>query len=584
MNALQPTSELPAFDRQFFVRERPLTRIGRAEIGGKAEGLTRASRLLSERRAELTLPGIEVGIPSLAVISTDFFEVFLERNKLGEWVSEEWSDERIAHQLQRAELPVELVGDLRALAEQVRSPLAVRSSSQLEDALGRPFAGVYGTKMVPNNQTDADSRFRSLMEAVKFVYATTFFAGARSYLEATGPAGQEEKMAVIIQEVVGRRHGGRFYPDLSGVARSWNFYPAGAAKPEEGVVSLALGLGKTIVDGGRCWSFSPAHPRASPPFRSTADLLKATQVEFWAVNMGPPPAYDPIAETEYLLRAGLEAAEADGTLRYVASTYDPASDRITPGTGRPGPRVANFAPLLTLSDTPLVEEIRRILRVCEEALGGPVEIEFAVSIDPEQTPAAQFGFLQLRPLVVPDDVVELSAAELEGPEVLVASHSALGNGRLESIVDVVFVDPKTFEVAHTGEIARELERFNRALLAERRPYLLIGFGRWGSSDPWLGIPVTWQQIAGARVVVEAMLPQMNVEPSQGSHFFHNISSRGVCYFTVPVQARGIDWDWLERQPVISRSPHLQHVRCKEPLRVEVDGRRRRGVIRYQRGE
>ena len=280
---------IPRFDRDFLGSGERFTRIGSGPLGGKAEGLVFIDEFLSSGLKPADFPGIEIGIPRLSVIATDLFDIFVERNGLREIARSEESDRQIAHAFQRAELPVEMVGDLRGLVEGIHQPLAIRSSSLLEDALYQPFAGVYSTKMIPNNQHDAESRFRRLTEAIKFVWASTFFEGAREYLAATGGAA-EEKMAVVIQEVIGRRHGDRFYPDLSGVARSWNFYATGAALPEEGAVSLALGLGKTIVDGGLAWNYSPAHPRANPPVSSARELLRETQTRFWAVNMGAPPA------------------------------------------------------------------------------------------------------------------------------------------------------------------------------------------------------------------------------------------------------------------------------------------------------
>jgi len=565
------------FDRRFFEQRR--SRIGSGAVGGKAQGLLMAAEILDRERAEMDVPGIAVEIPALTVVAAGAFDAFVDRNGLRELIrAEDLADERIVHAVRRADLPAEIVGDLRALAHEVRAPLAVRSSSALEDALGQPFAGVYGTKMVPGNQPDADSRFRSLVDAIKFVYASTFFHGARAYMRAIDRRLEEERMAVLVQEVVGRRHGDRFYPEISGVARSYNFYPTGGAEPGEGVVSLALGLGKTIVDGGLCWSFSPAHPRTGPPFASVQDMLEKTQAEFWAVNIGPPPAYDPMAETEYLVKAGLAEAEADGTLRHLASTYDPRSDRLTPGTARPGPRVLDFAPLLVLEELPLVAQLRKLMAGAEDALGAPVEIEFALSPSVGGAPA-RLGFLQVRPLVVGREAVKVTLEDLVSERAIVASTAALGNGTAEGIRDVVFVDPDSFEARLTPAIAAELERINRGLLGEGRPYLLIGFGRWGSSDPWLGIPVRWDQIAGAKAIVEATLPQMSPDPSQGSHFFHNLSSFEIRYFTVRHgEGRGIDWDWLRRQPAVTRTDHVRHVRPPAPLSLKVDGRTRRGVV------
>ncbi len=572
---------IPRFDRDFLGSGERFTRIGNGPLGGKAEGLVFIEEFLASGVKAADFPGIEIGIPRLSVIATDIFDTFLERNGLGDLAQSDESDRQIAHAFQRSELPVEMVGDLRALVEGIHQPLAVRSSSLLEDALYQPFAGVYSTKMIPNNQHDPDTRFRKLVEAIKFVYASTFFRKARSYIRAAGRSPGEEKMAVIVQEVVGRRHGARFYPDVSGVARSFNFYPAGPSRPEEGVVNLALGLGKTIVDGGTAWTYSPAHPQAPPPYNSIRDLLKQTQVDFWAVNMGPPPPYDPVNETEYLLRPGILEAEEDGTLRHIASTYLAESDRLVVGTGPAGPRLLNFAPLLTVEDWPVNSLILALLRTSEDALGEKVEIEFALTLPERRGDPVRFGFLQMRPMVVSDQTVTLSPGEMRGEGVLAASRRAMGNGSEAVIRDVVYVKPEVFEAMRTREIAAELEILNRELLEAGRPYLLIGFGRWGSSDPSLGIPVEWGQIAGARTIVESTLPGMNVEPSQGAHFFHNISSFRVAYFTVGHEEEpGIDWAWLGSRPAAADGRFLRHVRLDTPLRVKVDGRSGLGVIRH----
>ena len=568
--------DLPPFDRHLFDPSRRLSRLGGGELGGKARGLRLAAEILAKQEGELEGLGFEFDVPALVALGTDLFDTFLERNGLQE---EESSDEAIKRAFQHASVPAELAGDLTALATEARVPLAVRSSSLLEDALGQPFAGVYGTKMIPGNQIQASARVRPLLDAVKFVWASTFFEAARAYRRAVHG---EEKMAVLVQEVVGRIHGERFYPDISGVARSLDFYPQGRSRPEDGIVHLALGLGKTIVDGDLTWSFSPARPAIGPPFGSVRDKMDATQNRFWAVNTGPPPAYDPMTETEYLVWPGLAEAEGDGTLRYAASTYDPASDRLVPGTGRVGPRVLDFAPVLVHGEVPLAEAVRRLLRLCEEALGRPVEIEFALSLPPGGP--RRFGFLQVRPLAVGSEQVEVSEEDLAAPGVVVASRRALGNGRL-TLSDIVYVDPSTFTPTKTREIAEEIAVINRGLLGEGRPYLLIGFGRWGSSDPWLGIPVRWDQISGARAIVEAAMPGMSPEPSQGSHFFHNLSSFEVCYLTVPLVGGGrggdVDWNWLWRQPEHGRTANVRHLRLAAPIEVAVDGRTGRGLIRRE---
>jgi hypothetical protein len=571
---------IPPFDRSFFGAPRRFSRIGGGALGGKATGLVRLDAALTAGLEGAWVGEIGVGIPRAVVVATDAFDAFLERNGLLEAVEGEPSDERLAHRFQRADLPPEIVGDLRALVEGVRRPLAVRSSSLLEDALEHPFAGVYETKMIPNDSPDPGARFQALVEAIKLVWASTFFESARAYRSAVRIGEGDEKMAVVIQEVVGRRHGGRFYPHVSAVGRSHSWYPVGSARPSDGVVHLALGLGRTIVDGGRCWAYSPAHPAAPPPFASTRGMLRETQTRFWAVRMGKAPAYDPIAEAEYLVEGDLKDAEWDGVLPALASTYDPDSDRLSPGTGRAGPRVLDFAPLLQLRQLPLNDALRAVMAVGEDELGTEVEMELAMTLPGPAGEGAHLGAVQLRPLVGLGEAVAVEPEELEAPDRLLASERAMGNGELRTVADIVYARPEAFSRAVTRRLAAEIGVWNRRLLEEGRPYLLLGFGRWGSSDPWLGIPVSWGQVSGAAVLVEAALPGMDVEPSQGSHFFHNLSSLGVVYLSVGLRAsREIDWAWLESQPRVAETELLRHVRPSAPLLVRVDGRSGRGVVR-----
>ena len=573
--------DLPVFDRNFWDGTFRFTRIGSGSLGGKAGNLVLIKDLLAQALEAGQFPAFEVTVPTMAVVATGCFDEFIQRNRLDELSVEELSDDRIGHAFQQADLPVELLGDLRALSLEVKTPLAIRSSSLLEDALHRPFAGVYATKMIPNNQLDPDTRFRRLTEAIKFVYASTYFREARDYIRTTGHDPKEEKMAVIIQEVVGLRHDDRFYPNLSGVGRSYNFYSVPPARPEDGVVNLALGLGKTIVDGGVSWTYSPAYPKKPPPFESVTELLRETQTKFWAVNMGKPPAYDPVSEAEYLVYADLKAAEADETLRFVASTYDPARERVIPGTGSKGARILDFAPLLILEQAPLNTVIQTLLHAAEESLNAKVEIEFAVTIDqPRGEPAKlRLGFLQVRPMVVSDETVDVTAEDLSSPNAIVASDMVMGNGIEDAIQDIVFVRPENFSCMRTAEIAGEVGAINRVLVEQHRPYLLIGFGRWGSSQPTLGIPVDWSRISGAKTIVETTLPEMNVELSQGSHFFHNLSSFRASYFMLRHDGPfSINWDWLNHQSVVSDTELVRHVRLTSPILVKVDGRTARGVV------
>ena len=578
---MMPKASLPPFDRTFFEGLHALTAIGGGDLGGKASGLRQIHEEVLERLDPNEFPLIEINVPKAVILTTDVFDRYMDRNDLIDLACSDLPDDRLAHAFQKADLPAEVVGDLGALISGVHTPLAVRSSSLLEDALDHPFAGVYGTKMIPNNEIEEVARFNRLVEAIRFVYATTFFAEAKAYMASIGRSVADEKMAVIIQEVVGQRVGGRFYPCVSGVARTHNFYPTGHARPSDGVVSLALGLGKSIVDGGQCWSYSPAYPKAPPPFNDIGELLKNTQTRFWAVNMGEAPPHDPIRETEYLVHPGLAEAEADGALRYLVSTYDGGSDRLNPGLDARGPRALTFAPILGSRLMPFNELIRRLMDLSEAVLESPVELEFAINLDRTEALPARLGFLQVRPMMVAGDRVDVSADDLFGDGVVLATDKALGNGVRNDLTDVVFVRPDAFDPASTPQIAKELERINHQLVAEGRNYVLIGFGRWGTSDPPLGIPVAWGQISGARVIVEATLPDVQPDLSQGSHFFHNVLSFQVFYLSVEHHGPyDIDWEWLTSQPVAQSAVHATHVRLASPLSVRVDGASGRGVLTH----
>ena len=562
------------FNRNFLDPDTPISCLGTGELGGKAEGLAFISDILHSELDQEKFPDIKVEIPSMAILCTDVFDSFMEQNQLYDLAYSDLPDSRVAYAFQKAELPFEVLGDLRSIVDQVHTPLAIRSSSMLEDTKNEPFAGIYHTKMIPNNEYDPDVRFRQLAEAIKFIYASTYFKGAKGYRKTIGHKDEDEKMAVIIQELVGKRYRSRFYPEVAGVARSYNYYPLKPAKPEDGVVNLALGLGKTVVDGGISWQYSPAFPKAEPPFGSVSDMLVDTQTEFWVVNMGEPPKYDPINEGEYITQENIVAAEEDGSLQYVASTYNALAGRLSIGTGFKGPRVLTFAPLLVLKLVPFSDLMKSLLSICEQSLGTPVEIEFAMTFNPHR-----FGFLQVRAMAIPTDVVHVSEAELEGENVVVSSDSVLGNGIVENIKDVVYIKPESFELKNTKAIVPELEQFNDKLLGAGLPYMLIVFGRLGTADPWLGIPVQWGQICGAKVIVEATLANVRVELSQGAHYFHNMINLGIKYFSLPFnQQHKIDWKWLGGQEIIDETRFIRHVRLEAPLKIRVDGQRSRGVI------
>jgi len=554
--------------------------IGSGEVGGKAHSLITADGIVSELNSKGKYSSFVIDIPKFTVLRTGVFDDFMQMNDLYKVALSDADDSRIGHEFQKADLPFDVLKDLRALISKANKPLAVRSSSLLEDAKFEPFAGIYNTKMLPNNQMDIDIRCRKLYEAVKLVYASTFFKAPKDYMKATKHDIKEEKMAVIIQEVIGQKHDDRFYPDISGVARSYNFYPMGRSKPEEGVVDLAVGLGKTIVDGGMAWTYSPEDPEQSPPYGSVNEMLKNTQNEFWHIRMSEPEEYDPINETEFMLLSNITEAEKDSAISFSASTVSD-SGRITPGIGSDGPRIINFAPVLKLELLPLNDIIKDLLKISAEKFETPVEIEFAVTTSGEGYEASgRFGFLQVRPMVVSNENVEITDNEFEDEKNIIASEFVLGNGSSEIIKDIVFVKPDTFDAKNTKKIAAELEKFNSKLTGQNKKYLLIGFGRWGSSDHWLGIPVNWGQISGVHTIVEAGLPNMNVELSQGSHFFHNMTSFGVNYFSVPAYyEHEIKWEYIKKMKIISQSENVIHAEFKKPVTIKVDGRTGRGIIK-----
>jgi len=545
----------------------------RSVIGGKAAGLLAARDMIADFD-RVHFKDIKIDIPSMAVLTTDVFDAFMQRNRLDELDFSSLADRRIAHAFQNADMPFEVLGSLRSLMETVTDPLALRSSGMLEDITERPFSGVYKTKMIPNNQLNADVRFQKLVEAVKYVWASTYFKISRDYCKAIGKNITEEKMAVILQRVAGKRHKERFYPELSGVARSYNFYPLRPAKAADGVVDLALGLGKTVVDGDKTWTYSPEYPNKPPPFESVQEMLEQTQTVFWAINLGEPDEYDPLSEVEYMQKKDLLDAEEDKVLRYLASTYDPQSERVSMGINQDGPRLLTFAPLLSLNELPFNRLVTALLQRCEKVLGVPVEIEFAMTFDPHH-----FAFLQVRPMLLPNGDFKVTREELRSENLLAASENVLGNGWVEDIQDVVYVLPQKFEKGQTRQIASELEQMNDSLMSLGRPYLLIVFGRLGTFDPWLGIPVAWGQIGAARVIIEATQDNVKVELSQGSHYFHNIINLGIKYFSMPFsKPYQIDWDWLDRQEELSRTDNVRHVHLPSPLKIKVDGLNSRGVI------
>jgi CheY-like chemotaxis protein len=553
-------------------------RLGGGSLGGKARGLAFVRHLLRKHTMAQRFPGVRIAVPPSLVLATDLFDQFLQENKLLNFALNSTDEAEIERRFLAASLPAGLREDLRKLLEEIRYPLAVRSSSLLEDSQYQPFTGVYETFMLANQGGDAALRTEQLMEAIKRVYASTFSQHAKQYVRATPYRLEEEKMAVILQQVVGAPHGPRFYPDFSGVVRSHNFYPVPPMSAADGIAATALGLGRTVIGGEKCLMFCPRYPHNLVQFSSVGDMLANSQMAFWALDLGPHSSRSltDLKETSY----GLNVAEADGTLHALGSTFSADNDAVYDGLGRSGARIVSFAPILKHDVFPLAAILDQLMSAGAEALGRPVEIEFAVRLAQTPDETAEFGFLQIRPLALSREAEEVRMEEVDPSRLVCQSSKVLGNGRFQNLRDIVVVDFHRFERARSQEVARDVAYLNAKLNESGAPYLLIGVGRWGSNDPWLGIPVAWDQVSGARVIVEAGFRDLRVTPSQGSHFFQNLTAFQVGYFTVnPDVGEGfVDWQWLSSQPAIEERDCVRHLRFENPLLVVMNGKVGRGSI------
>jgi len=563
-------------------------RIGGGSLGGKARGLAFIRHLLHKYQTARRFADVNIAVPPSVVLATDVFDRFLTENNLLDFAINSTNDEETLRRFLDASLPASLRDDLLAFLAEVHYPLAVRSSSLLEDSQYQPFTGVYETFMLANQHPDLSVRLEQLMEAIKRVYASTFSQHAKGYVRATPYRLEEEKMAVILQQVVGTIHssrgGERFYPDFSGVVRSHNFYPVPPMSYGDGIAAVALGLGRAVVDGGKCLTFCPRYPRNIMQFSSVEDILANSQREFWALELdhmehGDQSARDPLLELKEV-RFGLDVAESDGTLDSLGSTYSADNNVIYDGLSRPGTRIVSFAPILKHGVFPLASILERITKIGDEAFGRPVEVEFAVRLPRRPKEPAEFGFLQIRPLVLSREGEELRMEDVNPERLICQSSKVLGNGRVRDLHDVVMVDFHRFERSRSQDVAEGVAHFNAKLGEKGAPYLLIGVGRWGSNDPWLGIPVEWDEISGARVIVEAGFRDFRVTPSQGSHFFQNLTAFQVGYFTVNPDAGDgfVDWGWLGAAAAVEEQGCVRHLRFDAPLVVVMNGRTSRGMI------
>jgi hypothetical protein len=565
------------FSRQRFDSGVGIARIRGGSLGGKARGLAFVDALLAGTDLDREFPYINTHVPRSIVICTDVFDEFLDANRIRLSAICANDDEWIRRAFLAAQLPNDVFRDLGAFLDIVDGPIAVRSSSLLEDSQYHPFAGVYATYMLPNNHPDPQVRLEQLRDTIKLVYASTFYSPARRYLDATPHRIEEEKMAVVVQPIIGARRGDYFYPNFSGVARSYNFYPFGPMKPEDGVVNVALGLGKTVVDGGQSLRFCPAHPQVLPQMADGEAFLNESQRHYYAINIADRNCCRKLEPDRCLKRLDLDAAEAQGTLNLLGSVWCPDNHMFYDGINRPGVRVVTFAHILKNDAFPLPQLLQRLLEIGRTGMNAPVEVEFAVNLD---TQPKEFAVLQIRPCGTNVECENVELDELSRDDLLCYSGHALGNGIIPGLADIIYVKPKNFDNTRTPEMAAEIGEINEQLLAENRPYVLIGPGRWGSSHTSLGIPVTWDQICAARLLVETTLQDFVVELSQGSHFFQNLTSFGIGYLAVNPSSDEafIDWDWLHNQPALSETKFVRHVRLQEPLEGRLQGQRGEAAI------
>ena len=566
------------FDRGKFDRYAHFARIGDGSLGGKGRGLAFLDSIIKKHPEFNEREGVSVSIPKTVVLCTDVFDQFMESNKLYKIALSDASDEEILKHFLRAQLPDKYIADFFTFFEATDRPIAIRSSSLLEDSHYQPFAGIYSTYMIPNLD-DKYQMLQMLAAAIKSVYASVYYKDSKAYMTATSNVIDQEKMAVILQEVVGKQYGDRYYPNISGVLRSINYYPIGDETSEEGIAILALGLGKYIVDGGQTLRVSPYHPTQVLQTSEMEIALRQTQTQFYALDMKDVGGDFKVDDGFNILKLKVKDADKDGSLSYIASTYDPYDQVIRDGIYEGGRKIISFCGVLQQGVFPLPELLQMSMKLGEEGMKRPVEIEFACNINADRT--GEFYLLQMRPIVDSKQVLDEDLAAIDDSACLLRSHNSLGHGISEDVTDVVYVKTDdNFTASNNPRIADEVERINRKFVAEGKNYVLVGPGRWGSSDYWLGIPVKWPHISAARVIVEAGLPNYRVDPSQGTHFFQNLTSFGVGYFTVNTyKGEGVfRKDVLDAMPAVDETQYVRHVRFDRPLRIMMDGMKQEGVV------
>jgi CheY-like chemotaxis protein len=569
------------FNRDTFDKYFSITRLGQGSIGGKARGLAFLDTLIKRNNLYTYFDKIEIAIPKTVVIGTDIFDEFMDINKLYSIaLSDTYSDQEILDRFLESKLPETALGDIYKIASSIESPLAIRSSSLLEDSQYQPFAGIYNTYMIPFRKNDPERMFSMMQSAIKAVYASAYYADSKAYMQATKNVIDEEKMAIVIQEVVGSSYGDKFYPTISGVGRSIDYYPLEPGVPEDGTVSLAFGLGKYIVDGGLSLRFCPRYPKNILQTSTPELALRETQKYFFALDVSDHELILKPNDGESLKKLNIKEAEKDKSLKPIASTYIMQDNVVRDGYNYQGKKLVTFSNILKHDTIPLAEVLDRILRLGEEEMGNPVEIEFAIDLKLKKGEKASLKLLQIRPVASKDESVNITDEELKKSDSLIVSRSALGNGVINNIHDIVYVRTQNFDASKTNEIVEYIDSLNKNFIEREENYILVGPGRWGSSDPWLGISVNWSQISAARLIVESGLEDYRIDPSQGTHFFQNLTSFRIGYFTInPFINDGIyDIDFLDKQPAVFENEFVRHVKFDKSLRIIIDGKKNLGMV------
>lgn len=555
------------------------TRIGDGSLGGKARGLAFLDSVIQRHWELNTYKNIQVSIPKTVVLTTEVFDSFMQENNLYDIALSDLPDEEILWHFVHAKIPFKYHKDLYTFISFINAPIAIRSSSLLEDSQYQPFAGVYSTYMIPRAENDIDM-MEILSEAIKSVYASAYFKDSKAYMTATSNMIDEEKMAIVLQEICGQKYKNKFYPTISGVVRSVNFYPIEPEKPEDGIVDMAFGLGKHIVEGGKVLRFSPNHPDKILQLSNPKMALRETQKTFFALDLNAESFKPCVNDGINLLKLRIKNAEEDRSLNMVASVYDYENDIIKDGLHYDGKRIITFNSILKYKALPIAEILNTVMKIGQTEMNNPVEIEFAININPIKNNQTTFNLLQIRPIVENTEEINLNIDDIKKENSIVYCCSALGNGLISDIKDFVYVKPDNFDASNNKELTLEIEKINNDFLKQKKNYILMGPGRWGSSDHWLGIPVRWSQISASRLIIESGLENYRVDPSQGTHFFQNLTSFRVGYFTINTYINNgyCDYDFLNSQKSIYESNSIRHVQFDKNLTIKIDGKKKIGVI------